>query len=81
VLDGNSVCASNTMAAGGFFTGGCEQTPGAATLADATTWTWTSASEVAFDIEDVGQMVRLTVIHDDFEADSTTLTSISEGWP
>ena len=52
VLDGNWVCASNTMAPGGFFTGGCEQTPGAATLADATRWTWTSTSEVAFDITD-----------------------------
>jgi hypothetical protein len=52
VLDGNWVCASNRMIAGDFFTGGCEQSPGAATLADATTWTWTSASEVAFDITD-----------------------------
>jgi len=52
VLDGNWVCTSNTMVAGQFFTGGCEQSPGAATLADATRWTWTSPFSVSFDITD-----------------------------
>ena len=52
VLDGNWVCASSTMTAGDFFTEGCLQGPGATTLADATVWTWTSTSEVSFDITD-----------------------------
>ena len=26
-------------------------------------------------------MVKLTVLHDDFDADSTVVTMISEGWP
>jgi hypothetical protein len=51
-LDDNWVCASSTMKAGDFFTAGCDQSPGAATLADATTWNWTSTSEVSFDITD-----------------------------
>jgi hypothetical protein len=40
------------MTAGDFFTDGCLQGPGATTLADATTWTWTSQSTVSFDITD-----------------------------
>jgi uncharacterized protein YndB with AHSA1/START domain/DNA-binding transcriptional ArsR family regulator len=38
-------------------------------------------STVTFEIEDLGGMVRLTVLHDDFDADSIALTMVSEGWP
>jgi DNA-binding transcriptional ArsR family regulator/uncharacterized protein YndB with AHSA1/START domain len=38
-------------------------------------------SKVSFDIEPVGEMVKLTVIHDGFESGSTVLESISQGWP
>ena len=38
-------------------------------------------SKVTFDIETVGEMVKLTVIHDDFDAGSAVLRGISEGWP
>ena len=48
-LDGNWVGAVNRMSTGQFFTDGIA---GAATIAGATTWTWTSADTVAFDITD-----------------------------
>ena len=38
-------------------------------------------SKVAFDIEPLGDYVRLTVVHDGFEAGSAVLPGISEGWP
>jgi uncharacterized protein YndB with AHSA1/START domain/DNA-binding transcriptional ArsR family regulator len=38
-------------------------------------------SKVTFDIEPIGQMVKLTVVHDDFEPGSPVLDSISQGWP
>jgi uncharacterized protein YndB with AHSA1/START domain/DNA-binding transcriptional ArsR family regulator len=38
-------------------------------------------SKVTFDIEPLGEMVKLTVIHDDLEPGSLTLESISGGWP
>jgi uncharacterized protein YndB with AHSA1/START domain len=38
-------------------------------------------SKVSFDIEPEGDMVKLTVIHDDFGPDSTVLGLISGGWP
>jgi DNA-binding transcriptional ArsR family regulator/uncharacterized protein YndB with AHSA1/START domain len=38
-------------------------------------------SRVAFDIEPVGEMVRLTVVHDDFEPGSTAVTMVRNGWP
>jgi DNA-binding transcriptional ArsR family regulator/uncharacterized protein YndB with AHSA1/START domain len=38
-------------------------------------------SKVTFDIEDLGDVVKLTVIHDDFEPGSAVLEGISEGWP
>jgi uncharacterized protein YndB with AHSA1/START domain len=38
-------------------------------------------SKVTFEIEPLGEMVKLTVVHDDFEPGSTVLASISEGWP
>ncbi len=36
---------------------------------------------MSFDIEPVGDGVKLTVIHDDFETASAMLESISNGWP
>jgi DNA-binding transcriptional ArsR family regulator/uncharacterized protein YndB with AHSA1/START domain len=38
-------------------------------------------SKVTFDIEPVGEMVKLTVIHDDFDEGSAVLPGIREGWP
>jgi uncharacterized protein YndB with AHSA1/START domain len=38
-------------------------------------------SKVTFDIEPHGQNVKLTVIHDGFEPESTVLASVSQGWP
>ena len=38
-------------------------------------------SRVAFDLEPVDDMVKLTVVHDDFDPDSTAVGMVSEGWP
>jgi DNA-binding transcriptional ArsR family regulator/uncharacterized protein YndB with AHSA1/START domain len=38
-------------------------------------------SKVSFDIEPLGDQVKLTVIHGDFEPDSTVRGLISGGWP
>jgi uncharacterized protein YndB with AHSA1/START domain/DNA-binding transcriptional ArsR family regulator len=38
-------------------------------------------SRVAFDIEDLGGEVKLTVVHDGFASGSRVLPSISRGWP
>ncbi|RMI33653.1 ArsR/SmtB family transcription factor [Nocardia stercoris] len=38
-------------------------------------------SKVAFHIEDLGDLVKLTVIHDGFPPGSKVLDSISRGWP
>ena len=38
-------------------------------------------SRVAFDLEPVGEMVKLTVVHDDFELGSTAATMVRNGWP
>jgi uncharacterized protein YndB with AHSA1/START domain len=38
-------------------------------------------SRVAFDIEPVGDMVRLTVTHDQMEAGSDMERKVSQGWP
>jgi uncharacterized protein YndB with AHSA1/START domain/DNA-binding transcriptional ArsR family regulator len=38
-------------------------------------------SKVTFDIEPLGQMVKLTVVHSDFEPGSTVLEMVSVGWP
>jgi uncharacterized protein YndB with AHSA1/START domain/DNA-binding transcriptional ArsR family regulator len=38
-------------------------------------------SKVTFDIEERGPMVRLTVVHDDFDPGSAVLESIGGGWP
>ncbi len=45
-------------------------------------WRAEPRSKVTFDIEDVGHgTVKLTVIHDGFEAGSAVLQGVSEGWP
>jgi uncharacterized protein YndB with AHSA1/START domain len=38
-------------------------------------------SRVAFDLEPVDDMVKLTVVHDDFEAESVAATMVGRGWP
>ncbi len=38
-------------------------------------------SKVTFDIEPLGQMVKLTVVHDDFDPGSAVVQMVSEGWP
>jgi uncharacterized protein YndB with AHSA1/START domain len=38
-------------------------------------------SKVTFELEDLGPMVKLTVVHDDFEPGSLLLETISQGWP
>lgn len=38
-------------------------------------------SRVAFDIEPAGETVKLTVVHDDFEPESTAATMVRNGWP
>jgi len=38
-------------------------------------------SKVTFEIEPVGQMVKLTVVHDDFDPGSTVREMVSQGWP
>jgi len=38
-------------------------------------------SRVAFDIEPLGELVKLTVVHDDFEPGSTAATMVRNGWP
>ncbi len=38
-------------------------------------------SKVTFDIEPLEGMVKLTVIHDDFEPGGTVATVVSRGWP
>ena len=38
-------------------------------------------SKVAFEIDDLGGFVKLTVIHDGFEPGSKVLETISQGWP
>jgi hypothetical protein len=38
-------------------------------------------SKVVFELEELGPIVKLTVVHDGFTPDSTTLSMISNGWP
>jgi uncharacterized protein YndB with AHSA1/START domain len=38
-------------------------------------------SKVTFDIEALDSMVKLTVVHDDFDPGSKVLESVSDGWP
>ncbi len=43
--------------------------------------TFERRSKVSFDIEPVGQMVKLTVVHDGFDPGSAVLDGIRGGWP
>ena len=36
---------------------------------------------MTFNIEDQGELCKLTVLHDGFDAGSAVLAGISEGWP
>jgi uncharacterized protein YndB with AHSA1/START domain/DNA-binding transcriptional ArsR family regulator len=38
-------------------------------------------SKVTFEIEPAGQLVKLTVLHDDFEPGSPVLEGVTQGWP
>jgi uncharacterized protein YndB with AHSA1/START domain/DNA-binding transcriptional ArsR family regulator len=38
-------------------------------------------SRVSFEIEPLGEIVRLTVVHDDFDPGSIVAEMVSEGWP
>jgi DNA-binding transcriptional ArsR family regulator/uncharacterized protein YndB with AHSA1/START domain len=38
-------------------------------------------SKVTFDLEPVGEVVKLTVVHDGFEEDSIVATMVTGGWP
>ena len=38
-------------------------------------------SRVTFDIEDLGGLVKLTVVHDGFDPGSAVLEGVSGGWP
>lgn len=38
-------------------------------------------SRATFEIEDLGELVKLTVIHDRFEPGSEVLQTVSQGWP
>ena len=38
-------------------------------------------SKVTFDLEEVGETVKLTVVHDDFDPGSVVIDSVSQGWP
>lgn len=38
-------------------------------------------SKVTFEIEPLGELVKLTVVHDGFEPGSAVLETISQGWP
>jgi uncharacterized protein YndB with AHSA1/START domain len=46
-----------------------------------TTFAAERRSTVTFDIEPVGSMVKLTVVHDGFEPGSVVLDGVSQGWP
>jgi uncharacterized protein YndB with AHSA1/START domain/DNA-binding transcriptional ArsR family regulator len=38
-------------------------------------------SKVTFEIEPLGELVKLTVVHDGFEPDSLMVSMVSQGWP
>jgi uncharacterized protein YndB with AHSA1/START domain len=40
-----------------------------------------SRSKVTFDLEELGDVVKLTVTHDGFDDDSVVAGMVSEGWP
>ncbi|MBB5785601.1 ArsR/SmtB family transcription factor [Jiangella mangrovi] len=49
--------------------------------AEVAQWAKEQRSKVTFDLEPMGDMVRLTVVHDGFPVGSEVLKSISNGWP
>lgn len=53
----------------------------AATIAALDEETRRQRSKATFEIEDLEGKCKLTVIHDDFPADSTMLSMVSTGWP
>ncbi|WP_280355065.1 ArsR/SmtB family transcription factor [Nocardia otitidiscaviarum] len=44
-------------------------------------WASESRSKVTFELEPVGTLVKLTVVHDGFDAGSGLLEAVSGGWP
>jgi uncharacterized protein YndB with AHSA1/START domain len=40
-----------------------------------------SRSKASFELEPLGEVVKLTVVHDGFEPGSLTATMVGEGWP
>ncbi|MGH2633925.1 MAG: ArsR/SmtB family transcription factor [Tepidiformaceae bacterium] len=44
-------------------------------------WASEPRSKVTFDIEPLGEMVKLTIVHDGFEPGSSVIEGVSEGWP
>jgi uncharacterized protein YndB with AHSA1/START domain/DNA-binding transcriptional ArsR family regulator len=38
-------------------------------------------SKVTFDLEPLGRLVKLTIVHDDFDPGSVQLANVSSGWP
>jgi uncharacterized protein YndB with AHSA1/START domain len=40
-----------------------------------------SRSTVTFDIEPVGELVKLTIVHDGFDQGSQVLEGVTQGWP
>jgi uncharacterized protein YndB with AHSA1/START domain/DNA-binding transcriptional ArsR family regulator len=38
-------------------------------------------SKVTFEIEPLGELVKLTVVHDGFDPDSVVVTMVGQGWP
>ena len=44
-------------------------------------WAAESRSKVTFEIQPLGQMVKLTVLHDGFDPGSGVLGGVTEGWP
>jgi hypothetical protein len=38
-------------------------------------------SKVTFDIEPLGEIVKLTVVHDGFDSGSLMASMVSQGWP
>jgi uncharacterized protein YndB with AHSA1/START domain/DNA-binding transcriptional ArsR family regulator len=44
-------------------------------------WAGERRSKVTFEIQPLGQMVKLTVLHDGFEPGSSVLHGVTQGWP
>ena len=49
--------------------------------ADRATFAAERRSKVTFTIDEVGDLCRLTVVHDDFDPGSAVLAGVSQGWP